>query len=143
VSQALTENAPVTLLNYPGGHHAFEIVDNAEATRAVIDRTIAFVKEATRPDYQESLRRAAPVAFAASLVMARKYADAARPRDLGIPAAYACMQKGDPGRRDRLAREHSQTLSADRAPAGSDLRADQNTPGVRRLVLTIADLGPS
>jgi hypothetical protein len=96
VSQALTENAPVTLLNYPGGHHAFEIVDNAEATRAVIDRTIAFVKEATRPDYQESLRRAAPVAFAASLVMARKYADAARPRDLGIPAAYACMQKGDP-----------------------------------------------
>jgi hypothetical protein len=31
VSLALKQNVPVTLVNYPGGHHAFEIVD--EATR--------------------------------------------------------------------------------------------------------------
>ena len=48
-TQASNQNAPVTLLNYPGGHHAFEIVDDEDATRDVIDSTIAFVKRATAP----------------------------------------------------------------------------------------------
>jgi len=34
VSLATTAHAPVTLLNYPGGHHAFGIVDDEDATRA-------------------------------------------------------------------------------------------------------------
>jgi acetyl esterase/lipase len=139
VSLAVTQNAPVTLVNYPGGHHAFEIFDDAAATRAVIDRTIAFVKEATRADYQASLRNTLPEASAAADVMSGRFAKGAGaygelvrkapqdarlrlaygeallasrfaeacaeleqlkakglgPRDLGIPAAHACMQKGD------------------------------------------------
>jgi dienelactone hydrolase len=137
---ATTQNAPVTLLNYPGGHHAFEIVDDEPATRDVIDRTIEFVKHATAPAYQASLRRGLREATAAAHVASGNFAEAAStyaelakakpddarlrlsygeallgasqfaaacaeleklkgkglgPRDLGVPAARACMQKGD------------------------------------------------
>ena len=34
---AIAQNAPLTLLNYAGGHHAFEIVDDTDTTRQVID----------------------------------------------------------------------------------------------------------
>ena len=137
---AQTQNAPVTLLNYPGGHHAFEIVDDEDATRDVIDATIDFVKRATSPAFQASLRRCLPEASAAAHVAAGDFTAAAAayaelvkqkpqdvrlrlsygeallgasqfaaacaeldqlkgkglgPRDLGLPAARACMQKGD------------------------------------------------
>jgi hypothetical protein len=137
---AANQNAPLTLLNYAGGHHAFEIVDDEDATRDVIDTTIDFVKRTTAPAYQASLRRALPEATAAAHVASGNFAAAAAsyaelvkakpddarmrlsygeallgasqfaeacteldklkgkglgPRDLGVPAARACMQKGD------------------------------------------------
>jgi dienelactone hydrolase len=137
---AATQNAPLTLLNYPGGHHAFEIVDDEEATRDTIDRTIEFVKRTTAPSYQASVRNALKEATAAgdvatgnfadavttyaelvkaspnvprlrlaygeALLGASRFADACAelgqlkgkdlgPRDLGVPAARACMQGGD------------------------------------------------
>ena len=140
VAQATNQNAPVTLLNYPGGHHAFEMVDDEDATRETIDRTLAFVVRATEPAYQASLARGAREATAAAQVILGNFADAAStyaelvktrpddtrlrlsygeallgagryadacgeleqlkgkglgPRDLGVPAARACMQKGD------------------------------------------------
>jgi hypothetical protein len=140
VTQASNQNAPVTLLNYPGGHHAFEIVDDEDATRDVIDRTLEFVEHATAPAYQASLRRGLREATAAAHVSTGDFAAAASayaelvqttpddarlrlsygeallgasrfgeacaeleklkgkglgPRDLGLPAARACMQKGD------------------------------------------------
>jgi dienelactone hydrolase len=138
--QALTQNVPVTIVNYAGGHHAFEIVDDEEVTRAVVDDTVAFVVRATAPAYQASLRRGMPDAIAAGYVAAGNMAAAvtafaelvkARPddarlklsygeallgagrfpdacatfatlkgkglgaRDLGLPAARACVQAGD------------------------------------------------
>ena len=140
VTQASNQNAPVMLLNYPGGHHAFEIVDDEDATRDAIDSTIDFVKRTTAPTYQASLRRGLPEATAAAHVSTGNFAAAASsyaalvktkpddarlrlsygeallgasqfdaacteleklkgkglgPRDLGVPAARACMQKGD------------------------------------------------
>jgi dienelactone hydrolase len=140
VTQASNQNAPLTLLNYPGGHHAFEIVDDEDATRDVIDSTIEFVKRTTAPAYQASLRRGLAEATASAHVTSRNFAQAAAayaelvkakpddarlrlsygeallgaaqfdaacteleklkgkglgPRDLGIPAARACMQIGD------------------------------------------------
>jgi hypothetical protein len=137
---AANQNAPLTLLNYAGGHHAFEIVDDEDATRDVIDTTIEFVKRTTAPAYQASLRRALPEATAAAHVASGNFAAAAAsyaelvkakpddarmrlsygeallgaaqfaeacteleklkgkglgPRDLGVPGARACMQKGD------------------------------------------------
>lgn len=58
-SLALSQNAPVTLLNHPTGRHAFEGRDNNAATRAIIEQTIAFVKYATMPDFQAAIRQAA------------------------------------------------------------------------------------
>jgi dienelactone hydrolase len=139
-AQAAKENAPVTLVNYPGGHHAFEIVDDEEATREVIDSTVAYIKRTTMPSYQASLRQGVPEATAAAYVATGDFARAAAsyaelvkaqpddtrlrlsygeallgdsqfvtacaelaklkgkglgPRDLGLPAARACMQSGD------------------------------------------------
>jgi dienelactone hydrolase len=88
VTTATTQNAPVTLLNYPGGHHAFEIVDDEDATRETIDRTIEFVKESTEPAFQASIRRALGEAGAAGLVASGNFAAAA--------AAYAELLKAKP-----------------------------------------------
>jgi dienelactone hydrolase len=139
-SRAIAQNAPVTLLNHPTGHHAFEMVDDDDATREIIERTLDFVKRATAPGYQAAMRRALPEAAAAGDVLMGNYHQAAAlyatlvsarpddprlrlaygeallgdaqfatacaefeklkgkglgPRDLGLPAARACMQKGD------------------------------------------------
>jgi hypothetical protein len=138
---AIAQNAPLTLLNYAGGHHAFEMVDDTDATRQVIEQTLAFVRSATSPAYQASLRASLAEAKAAGYVQTGKFREAAaayaamaaaRPddarlrlaygeallgdkqyasacaefeklrdkglgyRDLGLPAAEACLLKGDP-----------------------------------------------
>ena len=137
---AINQNAPVTFLNYAGGHHAFEIVDDEDLTRDVMDRTVDFVKQATEPAYQASLRRGLAESTAAAHVASGNFTEAVSsyaelvkarpddarlrlsygeallgasqfpaacteleklkgkglgPRDLGMPAARACMQKGD------------------------------------------------
>jgi dienelactone hydrolase len=141
VGLATSQNAPVSLLNYSSGHHAFEIVDDADETRDAIDRTIDFVKRTTAPGYHASLKRGLAEATAAAHVSTGSFKEAAAaygemvktrpddhrlrlsygeallgdkqfaaacaeleklkgkglgPRDLGVPAARACMQKGDP-----------------------------------------------
>jgi dienelactone hydrolase len=140
MTRAIEQNAPVMLLNHPSGHHGFEIVDDDDATRAVIERTLAFAKEATAPAYRAAMRRGVTEAAAAAHVMTGHFAEAAvqygqlvaaRPadhvlrlsygeallgagqfltacvefdklkgkglgaRDLGLPAARACLQTGD------------------------------------------------
>jgi dienelactone hydrolase len=139
-SLAVSQNAPVTFLNHPTGHHAFEIADDDDATREVIARTLDFVKRVTTAAYQAALRRGLPEATAAAYVATGNFRQAvstyaaliaARPddarlrlaygeallgdaqyaaacaefetlkgkglgyRDLGVPAARACAQKGD------------------------------------------------
>ncbi len=140
ISLAQTQNVPVSVVNYPGGHHAFEMVDDEPATRDVIDATLDFVVRSTAPAYQASIRRGRPEAAAAAHVAAGDFAAASTiyadlvkarpddprlrlsygeallgasqfaaacsvfdqlrgkglgPRDLGMPAARACLQKGD------------------------------------------------
>jgi dienelactone hydrolase len=138
---AVSQNAPLTLLNYSGGHHGFEGTDINDATRQVIDDTLEFVKRASSSRYQSALHASLQEATAAGYVQTGKFHDAAatygsmlaaRPddarlrlaygeallgdgqaslacsefdrlrdkglgyRDLGLPAARACLQKGDP-----------------------------------------------
>ncbi len=85
-SAAVKQNAPVTLLNYPGGHHAFELVDDNDATREVIDRTFAFLKSAMSPAYQNALRASIPEATAAAAVLMGDFPKAA---ELYSPLAAA------------------------------------------------------
>jgi dienelactone hydrolase len=139
-SLAISQNAPLTLLNHPTGYHAFEIFNDDDATREVIERTLDFVKRVTTAEYQAALRRGLPEATAAGHVLTGNFRQAAStyaelvasrpndprlrlaygeallgdaqyaaacaefdklkgkglgPRDLGVPAARACAQKGD------------------------------------------------
>ena len=144
VGTALSQNAPVTILNHPAGYHGFEIRNDDDVTRAVMDQTIAFVSRVTDAGYQAALRAGQLEAGAAADMAtghpgraAEAYAglvasrpgrtDAAPgrtarhssptqqfgaacdefeklrgkglgPRDLGLPAASACLQRGDPER---------------------------------------------
>jgi dienelactone hydrolase len=141
VAAALTQNAPISVVNFPGGYHAFETANKDEATRDVLEKTIDFVKRATSPAYREALLLGVAEATAAGHVASGRVKEAAEayaaivatrpdaatlrlayvealsangqfadacaeadklkgkglgPRDLGLPAARACMQKGDP-----------------------------------------------
>ena len=76
-SRAISQNAPFTLLNYAGGHHGFEAVDNNETTRRVIDDTLTFVLHATSAPYQAALRASIGEATAAGYVQLGKFKEAA------------------------------------------------------------------
>ena len=141
VATALSQNAPVSVLNYAGGYHSFETRNDEEQTRRVIEQTLEFVKMSTSAEYQASIRRGLLEATAAGHVTSGKPAEAAKAyaqlvaaspdshtlrlayleallansefkaacdeaeklkgkpvgaRDLGLPSARACLQKGDP-----------------------------------------------
>jgi acetyl esterase/lipase len=49
VTAALASGATLDLLNHPGGRHAFDIVDDDDRSRAVIRRTVAFLRESLAP----------------------------------------------------------------------------------------------
>ena len=49
VAAALAKNAPVTLINYPGADHGFEILNDTDETRRVIAQSIAWVKSRLGP----------------------------------------------------------------------------------------------
>ena len=141
VARALAQNAPITVVNHPSGHHGFETTDDDAITRELIDQTVEFVKRVTAPQYRAALAAGAGYAAAAAHVLSGDYAAAAGayadlvarrpddatlrlsygeallgnrqfalacsefaklkgrglgPRDLGLPAARACLQGGDP-----------------------------------------------
>lgn len=85
---AISQNAPLTLLNYSGGHHGFEGTDINDATRQVIADTLEFVKRTTSASYQSALRAALQEAIAAGYVQTGKFHDAA--------ATYASMVTAHP-----------------------------------------------
>jgi predicted Zn-dependent protease len=140
VAKALVENAPVSMLNHASGRHAFEVMNDDDATRRVIDETIAYVKQTTSAPYQAAVRAGVAEAAAAGYITSGRTKEAVtayaslvqgRPddaalrlsygeallangefatacgefeklkgkglgyRDLGLPAARACVQKGD------------------------------------------------
>jgi hypothetical protein len=82
-SRAVAQNAPLTLLNYAGGHHGFEALDDNDATREVIGQTLDFVKRATSPSYHAALQSTLAEATAAGYVQTGRTKEAAD--------AYAAM----------------------------------------------------
>ena len=101
---AVSQNAPLTLLNYSGGHHGFEGTDVNDATRQVIDDTLEFVKRATSATYQSALRASLQEATAAGYVQTGKFHDAAatyasmvaeHPDDARLRLAYGEALLGD------------------------------------------------
>ncbi|MBD2705492.1 alpha/beta hydrolase [Spirosoma sp. BT702] len=45
VRDALSSNLPVQVVNYPTGHHGFDIMDNTERSRQIIQETIRFFQQ--------------------------------------------------------------------------------------------------
>jgi dipeptidyl aminopeptidase/acylaminoacyl peptidase len=50
VAEALAHNLDFELINYPGGHHGFDIFDDTERSRAIIRRTLDFMREHLQSD---------------------------------------------------------------------------------------------
>jgi hypothetical protein len=90
-ANALAHNAPLTLLNYPGGHHGFDLIDDNDATREVIERTFQFLKSTLSPRYQAGLHAGMPEAAAAAAVLTGDFARAAR-----LYAQLAAAKPQDP-----------------------------------------------
>lgn len=97
VASAMTHNVPITLLNYSGGHHGFDVIDNNGATREVVEQTFAFLKSALSREYQAGLRVGIPQASAAAAVMGGDFARAvtlyaplvaANPQDRSLALSY-------------------------------------------------------
>lgn len=44
VSQAISNNVPLTLINYTEGHHAFDVMDDNDRSRDIIEQTLKFMK---------------------------------------------------------------------------------------------------
>jgi len=44
VAEALSANAPLDLMNHSTGHHAFDVLDDDERSRAIIGRALGFVQ---------------------------------------------------------------------------------------------------
>lgn len=77
-ARAFKHNAPWQVINHATGYHAFETANDDDATRAVMEATLAFVKQATSPSYHVALRDQGREAEAAGYVTAGRAADAAR-----------------------------------------------------------------
>jgi dienelactone hydrolase len=104
IAQALAENAPVSLLNNNTAYHGFEARNDDAATRQTIEQTIAFIKHATTPEFQQTLRDRKLDALAAAQIAAANYAGAAqtysqlaalRPSDGSVRFAYGRMLLAD------------------------------------------------
>jgi len=116
IAQALAENAPVSLLNNNTAHHGFEARNDDGATRETIAQTIDFIKHATAPAFQQTLRDRRLDAVAAAQINAANYAGAAQ-----TYAQLAVLRPSDRGVRF----DYGRALLADKqyGPACRELRA--------------------
>lgn len=44
IGAALVRNMPITIANHPDGPHAFDLMDDSEATRAIVEQILAFLR---------------------------------------------------------------------------------------------------
>lgn len=97
VAAGLTANAPWIVLNYPAGHHGFDLVDDNDLSREVIEQTFHFLQSSLSSSYQTALRPGLPEASAAGAMATGDYEKAAalyapiaqgRPQDVRVLLAY-------------------------------------------------------
>jgi dienelactone hydrolase len=88
VSHASATNVPMTFVNVPGAHHAFDIRDDNDTSRAVIARTLDFMKTRISPSAQSAIRNAMPDAAATAAVYRQDWPAALK--------AYEALTKSRP-----------------------------------------------
>ena len=103
-SLAVSQNAPVTLVNHATGYHGFEELNDDDATHDVIARTLEFVRHTTSPGYRLALTAGLREAAAAGSVQTGDYHQAisiyadlvrARPEDSRLRLSYGEALLGD------------------------------------------------
>jgi tetratricopeptide (TPR) repeat protein len=106
VARAAAANAPLTFLNLGAAHHAFDLRDDNETSRAAIAATLDFMRTQVRPVNQQAIAAGIDEAAAASAVYRGDGAAAVRgyealaakkPADAEIHRNYgnALLQAGD------------------------------------------------
>jgi dienelactone hydrolase len=142
VAAGIAANAPWTLLNYPAGHHGFDVFDDNDLSREIIEETFRFAQNAIADSYQSAMHAGLDEASAAGAIFTGDFGKAAAlyreivvahpqdsrrllaygialtgskqykearaqfdrakaigglgERDLGVPAARACVLDHDP-----------------------------------------------
>jgi hypothetical protein len=97
IAAGITANAPLTVLNCPASHHAFELIDDNDFSREVIEQTFQFLQFAISISHQTTLRAGLPEAGAAGAMATGHYDNAvalyaplaqSRPQDVRVLLAY-------------------------------------------------------
>ena len=136
ITLAQTQNVPVTVVNYPGGHHAFEMFDDEPATRDVIDDARSTSSPAAR---RPPIRRRSAAAFRKPPPPRTSRPASSRPR----PSVYARLVTAQPRRRQAapvLRRSAPRRLAVRRrlrrvrAPEGQGAGAARPRPAGRARV---------
>lgn len=76
--QLVSAGVPVTIANYPGGRHAFDIVDSSAVTQRIIDQTLDFMSAVLDPALGSAIAGATPEVRAMSAYAAGRWAEAVR-----------------------------------------------------------------
>lgn len=77
VAAGIAANAPWTLLNYPAGRHGFDVFDDNDLSREIIEETFLFAQNAISDSYQSAMHAGLDEASAAGAVFTGDFAKAA------------------------------------------------------------------
>jgi tetratricopeptide (TPR) repeat protein len=93
----IAANAPWTVLNYPGGRHGFDVLDDNDLSREIIEETFRFAQLAISDSHQSALQAGLAEASAAGAMATGDFAKAAalyhelvaaHPQDARLRLAY-------------------------------------------------------
>jgi dienelactone hydrolase len=138
IAASIAANAPWTVLNDSGGHHGFDVLDDNEMSRAIVEETFRFAQNSISDSYRSALAARLTEASAAGALFTGSYSKAAvlyhdlvgdHPQDARLLLAYANSLTG--------AMQYKEARAQfDRAKAIGGLGArDLGLPAARACVL--------
>lgn len=77
MAAGIAANAPWTLLNYPAGRHGFDVFDDNDLSREIIEETFRFAQNAIADSYQSALHAGLDEASAAGGIFTGDFGKAA------------------------------------------------------------------
>jgi hypothetical protein len=77
VAKAMRQNVTVAVVNFAGGHHGFEVIDDNDAGRDAIEQTFQFFKRSLDPSWRAAMASGRAQAEAAGAVASGDYERAA------------------------------------------------------------------
>ena len=134
----IAANAPWTVLNYPGGRHGFDVLDDNDLSREIIDETFHFAQLAISDSHQSALHGGLQEASAAGAMFTGDFARAAalyselvnsHPQDARLHLAYGNALTGAKQLKDARAQ-----FDSAKAIGGLGAR-DLGLPAARACVL--------